>query len=303
RDERFCGNPLVSGEPHLRFYAGVLLRTPEGLPIGTVCVLDFETRDLKPDQIDSLKVLARHTMSLLELRLSVAKLDQAVEYREQLLGIVSHDLRTPLGAIRMTAEMLAERPDSNPEFVGKSASRIIRSSESMEQLIHDLLDHDSLERNEVRFRIGRTEVSGIFQDLDDRFSGIAREKEIDFRTELKTELPELYCDPERTLQLLSNLCSNALRFTEKGGCVCVSACRAGDDTIKISVEDTGRGIPPGNAKSIFEPFWQVEKNSGGFGLGLSIVKKLAERQAGTVHLDTSWKDGARFVVALPIQQG
>ena len=149
KDERFDGNPLVTGEPNLRFYAGSLLKSDDGFPLGTLCVLDTEPRTLSAEQVDALEVLSEQVMKLLELRRQLAlqadltrQLNEALETRERILAVVSHDLRSPLGTVVMTAEMLREISD-DPE-VGRAADRLDRASGTMRRLVDDLLDYESM---------------------------------------------------------------------------------------------------------------------------------------------------------------
>ncbi|MDF1753584.1 MAG: GAF domain-containing sensor histidine kinase [Verrucomicrobiales bacterium] len=299
-DSRFQNNPLVMGEPNLRFYGGVLIRTPEDLPIGTVCVLDFKTRSLTDRQLDSLKLLSQHAMLLLQLRSNMEDLDRSLSFQERLLQVVSHDLRTPLNVIKINSGILSENPGLNDSQIAGIANRLMVASDSMQHLVDDLLHHDSLYRNEVSLNPRRCEVDSLMEDLENKFVDLAKDKSINFSVTTGEEVSAIHCDPARLSQVFSNLCSNALKFCSPGDRLSVSVQNAPGNLVRFIFEDTGPGIPPGSEDSIFEPLWRADQQSAeGIGLGLSIVKNLLERLDGTIRLDTEYHNGARFICEIP----
>lgn len=300
-DDRFRNNPLVQGEPHLRFYGGVLLVTADNLPIGTVCVLDYEPRELEETQLAGLKVLATHAMTLLNLRLKIAELDDALTFRKRVLDTVSHDLRNPLGSIAMNATTLVDYPGQSPERVAEIASSIRSASGQMLTLVGDLLDHDALLRNTLRMRIAIHDAAALIREFEKIFLPILEDKNIRWTCELPADPTLISCDPDRFRQILYNLCGNALKFSQPGSEIRLKLTTR-DDFAEISVEDTGPGVSSEMAERIFDAFEQGNSHGAGVGLGLSIVRALVGNQGGTVRYDQEYTDGARFLFTLPLAE-
>ena len=300
-DHRFRDNPLVANEPHLRFYAGVLLTTSENFPIGTVCVLDYAPRELDSNQIKGLKFLAKHAMTLLDLRLKVAELDQALVFRKQVLNIVSHDLRNPIGSIALNATTLAKHSNQSPDRIAEIAESIGGAAKQMNALVGELLDHDALSRNTLTMKIAPIDLSEQVIEFSQMFSPLVIENGRTLSCEIPKNLPQILCDPARFLQILSNLCGNALKFSEAGTEIRLSA-REIDGFVEVAVEDCGAGVASEEIEQIFEPFFKGAKPSGGVGLGLSIVRSLIKEHGGTIQYDASYTHGARFLFTLPIAE-
>ncbi|HEU4993970.1 MAG TPA: ATP-binding protein [Gemmatimonadaceae bacterium] len=223
----------------------------------------------------------------------------ALAMRDEVLGIVSHDLRNPLNMIGMSVQLLQElEPD---EAERKRHLAIIgRARERMDRLIQDLLDVARVEAGKplvIERRNARP--SAIIREACELFVIPAREKRVQFEWFVPEELPSVSVDVGRIIQVLSNLVGNALKFTPEGGRVVVRATE-NEGMVQVSVEDSGPGISAEDLDRIFRPFWQARRHArSGAGLGLAIARGIVEQHGG--HLWASSREGAgsTFSFALP----
>lgn len=304
KDERFDCNPLVTGEPKLRFYAGALLKSDDGFPLGTLCVLDTVPRTLTEEQRDSLEVLSAQVMKLLELRRRLAlqaelkaQLEEALRTRERVLAVVSHDLRSPLGTVLMTADLLREMAE-DPEL-HRAADRLERAGSTMRRLVDDLLDYESMRAGKLSMRMRATPVPDLTRRFAQEVTPTAQAQEVEVRVHAETDAA-VQCDPMRLLQALVNLASNALDKTPAGGSLTLRVARDGDE-VRFRLTDTGAGFPPEVGARLFEPFWRGEDSRAkGAGLGLAITRGIVEQHGGRIDASSPPGEGATFTITLPV---
>jgi len=235
-----------------------------------------------------------------------AQAEEANRLKDQFLATVSHELRTPLNAILGWARMLTSgRID---ETTAKHAVEVIeRNARSQAQLIDDLLDVSRIISGKLRLNICPVEPLNIVELALDAVRPAAEAKEIKLQTNFDPETGTVPGDPDRLQQIIWNLLSNAIKFTPNGGTVVVEVIREAS-YIQFTVTDSGQGITTEFLPFVFERFRQadstVARMHGGLGLGLAIVRHLAELHGGTVWADSQGTDlGATFSVRLPIQMG
>lgn len=235
--------------------------------------------------------------------------DQALaasNLKSQLLANVSHDVRTPLGGILGYAEMLLEGVfDPLSSNQQEAAKEIIDSARQLLNLISNLLDQARIEAGKLALDISPFAPRDLLDALDTSLGWLAQRRQLTLVSQIAPDMPvSLIGDRERIQQILFNLVSNALKFTEHGG-VSVNIYRANAAYWAIEVSDTGPGIPPEAQTYIFEAFRQVDgsvtRRHGGVGLGLSIVKQLVDLMGGQVSLESSQGQGSIFTVILPLQ--
>jgi nitrogen-specific signal transduction histidine kinase len=196
-----------------------------------------------------------------------------IDAREEILGIVAHDLRNPLNTIHMATELLIEEP--GPETARVSQLRIIqRSGERMNRLIQDLLSVTTIEAGRLSIAPRKVTVPDLFREAAETLEPMAREKSIAFNVMAADDLPAVRADPARVQQVLSNLVGNALKFTPAGGSITLSAART-DGPVQCSVTDTGPGIPAAQIPRLFGKFWQAKR---GDGRGVPAIEGLGYRQ-------------------------
>lgn len=224
----------------------------------------------------------------------------AIALRDEVLAIVSHDLKNPLSAIGLTAHMLTlVRPDDQ-EKLGAMATRIKRSTDMALHLIQDLLSFAKIQSGALELEKESTTIDGIFSPVMDMMQIQADAKHLRLEVEIPVRLPEVFVDGDRVGQVFSNLLGNAVKFTPEGGSVNVSA-RVTDDQIEVVVSDTGPGIPPEDIPRVFDRFWQATRTrKSGAGLGLSIVKGIVEAHGGKVWVDSCIGKGSMFHFTLPV---
>jgi signal transduction histidine kinase len=225
-----------------------------------------------------------------------SQLEQAEALERNFLMTVSHELRTPLTAIRGHVDALLEGVVEDEATRTHSLDVISLEARRLERLVGDILDLAKLDTH--RFALRREEVD--MERLVDRaysaFNEQARRRGIDFRRTI-TASPVLETDGDRVLQVISNLLSNAFRWTPDGGRVGVALTQV-DGTIRVSVEDNGPGIAADEQERIFRPFWS--RDGEGTGLGLAIAGELAAALGGQIELETAPGEGSRFELVLPV---
>ena len=230
---------------------------------------------------------------------------QAVQARDDVLGIVSHDLRNPLSAIAMCANTLLEGDAGDlPETAAELAQTIRQSSDWMNRLIQDLLDVASIEAGRLALERRPVDPVRLAVETTVMLEPLAQERAVELREELPEELPRVDADPERVVQVLSNLVGNALKFTPKGGAVVVRAT-AENGAVRFAVADTGVGIPAEHLPHIFDRFWQARKGAAraGAGLGLAISRGIVEAHGGRLVVESHEGKGTTFSFTLPAVGG
>ena len=227
-----------------------------------------------------------------------AKLAESEQLSRNFLMSVSHELRTPLTAIRGHVSALREGVIDDPAARDASLAVIGEEALALERLVGDVLDLAKLDAH--RFTVLQEEVD--MQQLCERayssFGEIARRRAIDYRREF-TASPVIVTDGDRVLQIISNLLSNAFRWTPEGGRVGLSLS-ADDGSVSVVVSDSGPGITADERERIFRPFWS--RDGGGTGLGLAIARELATALGGRIDLQSEPGLGSRFKLVLPASQ-
>jgi signal transduction histidine kinase len=254
--------------------------------------------DLNSQLEDKADALERTAVSE---RAARSEAEAAVATREELLAIVSHDLRNPLGSIVFSAALLQRTTIDGEagERVHKSAQTILRCADRMTRLIADLLDLAQIQAGKLAVEQTPQDVEGLIRDCVDMLRPLAATKDL---KGMASAGLHVRCDRERVLQILSNLVGNAIKFTPEGGSICVEARSVGDEGW-FSVRDTGQGIPEDELPHVFDRFWQGRKKShAGIGLGLSIVKGLVEAHGGRLWVESKLGAGTTFFFTLPLAQ-
>jgi light-regulated signal transduction histidine kinase (bacteriophytochrome) len=227
---------------------------------------------------------------------------RAVRVRDELLAVVSHDLRNPLASILLHAESMLTPPLAEPEKTVQrlhgGAERIRRAAMHMKSMTDDLLDLASIEAHRFALRVQPMESRGLIEDALQIASPQADAKRITVEVQM-IDTPKLEADPERILRVLSNLLGNAIKFTPERGKITVRAERRGDD-LSIAVDDTGPGIPADDLPHVFERYWKASAtHSPGSGLGLYIASGIIEAHGGKIWAKSS-SAGASFTFTLPL---
>ena len=226
--------------------------------------------------------------------------EDVAKAREQLLAVVSHDLRTPLAAMGMAANML-EAVVAEDSVEGQKALSILqRASQSMYRLISDLLDLARIDAGTLRVERAPQDFEAVLHECMELLSPIAGEKGQRLALDGGCGGAVVECDRDRIVQVMSNLVGNALKFTPPGGAVTVRVA-ALDGCVEVRVHDEGPGIDPVEIDRVFERYWQSGSagDEGGIGLGLSIAKGIVEAHGGGIEVSSEPGRGSVFAFRLP----
>jgi PAS domain S-box-containing protein len=223
------------------------------------------------------------------------KARRALLARDEMLAIVSHDLRNPLGAIALSSALLLRE---GPRELAQQALRIQRCAERMDQLTSDLLDLSAIETG--RLTIARTEqhVRAVAAEAVEALQPLADEKHVRLTNEAQRSEAVVSCDFARIVQVLSNLIGNAIKFTDPGGEITVRVMED-EDRITYVVSDTGAGIAEIDLPHIFDRYWKGNAGTRGVGLGLAIAKGLVDAHGGTLWAESRLGHGSTFSFTLP----
>jgi PAS domain S-box-containing protein len=229
---------------------------------------------------------------------------EANRAKDEFLALVTHELRAPLNAMLGWARIL-QSSHLTEATVLHAAEVIERSARTQSRLIEDLLDTARISTGKLRLDIQSVDLAAVIEDTVDVLLPAAEAKGLDFRVFLDVEKQVISGDPERLQQIVWNLISNAIKFTQNGGRVEVRLDRV-DPHLQVSVSDTGKGISSESLPHIFDRFQQVDESGArrrsGLGLGLSLVRDLVELHGGTVRAESKGKDlGSMFSVYLPLR--
>lgn len=243
---------------------------------------------------------ARAQDQLQEAKLAAAAARQAAEAREEILGVVAHDLRDPLGTISMTVSLLLDGLDSKRPGDGKYVQIIARSASRMDRLIHDLLDVTRMDAGRLRVDPKAEPLARLLRDALEGAELHARERSLTLSLAMEDELPAAWIDASRVAQAISNLLSNALKFTPPGGRIIVGA-KWERSWVRVWVADSGEGIAEDQVERIFRPFWQAHAADGrGLGLGLAITRGIVEAHGGRIAVESHPGRGSTFSFTVPI---
>jgi PAS domain S-box-containing protein len=271
---------------------------------GCLCVArNRALADFDDDDRVTLEMLAdRIEIGVQAAQLARERVD-AIRARENLLAVVSHDLRSPLSAIRLSASFLSRGGSGDRAQSAQQLDLILRSSERMARLIDDLLQAASIEAGRFSVEASRVDVRPMVHETMRTFEPAATEKSVQLSLDVPDGVRPVRADRQRIIQVLSNLIGNAIKFAASDGHVHIRA-RDDGDRVEIAVSDDGPGIPEDEVARIFERY-ERGKATGchGVGLGLYIAKGIVEAHGGRMWLVTERGAGSTFYFTLPVDDG
>jgi signal transduction histidine kinase len=226
---------------------------------------------------------------------------KATRAREDLLSLVSHDLKNPLSVIRMNAEMLLQPNRTTDPRVRKQLAMIQDSADQMSRLINDLLDTASIEAGRSFVEPRNLQAIPLIQNVLEGLRPALTKKSLRLKSQIPANLPMVCADAPRFQQVMTNLFTNAIKFTPQGGTITVRAQFEEDATVKFSIRDTGSGISQKDIPHLFDRFWQAKSTARfGTGLGLFIVKGIVEAHGGRIWVESKVGKGSTFYFTLPV---
>ena len=302
-DPRFHDNPLVTGAPDIRFYAGAPLVSPSGHAIGTLCTIDRKPRKLTESQKTSLQTLSKSVVAHLELKRKNRELERTSQFRSDFLSYVSHEIRTPLNAINTFSRLLEGEAQKLklPESFTTPLSHVTQSGERLLEIVNSVLDIKQIEAGKMRVMPRAVSTHDFFTHLFSLTKIRAEDGGITFTSTIDIRVPDtLFFDDTKFGQVSLNLLSNAIKFTNPGKSVNAQV-KYKNDKLIFNVIDQGIGISEEDQKRLFTPFERMENahQISGTGLGLNISKRLIELMDGTIKVSSKVNEGTRISVTLP----
>ena len=260
-----------------------------------------------------------------EIKETNLKLEKLERLKSEFISIVSHELRTPLTSIKNSLDiLLSGRCGEVTEASDKFLSMAKRNVQRLSGIINDLLDLSKIEAGKMDFHFKNININSVIEYVKSALSVVAKEKGLSLLTEECENLPEIYADSQRLEQVLTNLVSNAIKFTPEGRSITIKSrlMNAGDliynecfadimkklegDCVVVSVQDEGIGIAEKDLLHVFDKFAQIEnslsRKVGGSGLGLPIAKQLLEAHNGAIWCDSKPDCGSTFYFAIPVEK-
>ena len=306
KDTRFIDNPLVDGEPHVIFYAGVPLKGPDGLPLGTLCVIDHEPNVLNANQIEALNILSKQVMNLLELRkkkLQLEKTNSVLKRNNQELerfaDVAAHDLKAPLTNIISLAQSFHMiYKDKLDEEGRKIIGHIENSADTLKNLTDGILDYSK--SVSVKPESSRIVLKTFGQNIARLFSATDN-----CSITIKSDLEYIVANKIALEQVLINLVTNAIKYNDKKRIEIELSVEDIGKFYSISVTDNGIGIPEKDQARIFE-LLQILSNKDRFGkrgsgIGLATVKRTVASLGGEIKVQSELGKGSKFTFTLKKQ--
>ncbi|TAG10844.1 MAG: sensor histidine kinase [Sphingobacteriia bacterium] len=292
-DERFIDNPLVTGEPYIRFYAGVPLVNKNGFKVGTISVLDTKPGMLSAEQVFTLQTMAKQVVKLLDQNLlnkqlehQQIKLQQQMEMQNRILSIIAHDVRNPIGAVKSIIELNARKilsQEDSVELMNMAGKQI----DGTVELLNNLVDWGSMQMRGKGFETEKVHMRTLVSNMFKSFEVMASLKS-NIMVNLVDEDLFIRSDINAMRFILRNLISNANKFTKEG----VITVYAHQEATKImlSVSDTGVGMTLEMQTKLFDgEHYQSTTGTGnekGSGLGLILTKDFVQMLGGTIYVES-----------------
>jgi PAS domain S-box-containing protein len=300
---------LAHDGEHARLLAQIGLRSLMVVPLvargHTLGVLSFATaesgRTYAANDFAFAESVAQRVAIALDNSRLYLQAQRAVQARDAVLAVVSHDLRNPLTTIMMSAAELVDRPVAleRRTEARRSTDAIRHAAHAMNRLIGDLVDIVSLEAGHLAMNRRDVSSSALLADTLEMMRPLADKARVVLTVEAPADDATVRCDRERIIQVLSNIVANAIKFTSAGGAVKLRGAWQGDE-VAFVVSDNGPGIPEQELPHVFDRFWQSTKTAHlGLGLGLSIAKGIAEAHGGRIHAESGVGVGSTFLLSLP----
>jgi PAS domain S-box-containing protein len=305
--DEMIAHSIVSDD-HARIAAPLRPRSMVAVPLrvgerslGVLALYWSDTdRRYRSEDLVLVEELARRASLAVENARLFHEAQHATRARDEMLGVVAHDLRNPLNTIVMGASTIMELlPESTP-LLKRHAQIVRRAADRMNRLIQDLLDVKRIESGRLAVDPRPVAVALLVDEALEMLRPLAVAASLELLADIAPELPRVGADSGRILQVFSNLVGNAIKFTPAGGRITIGAASA-DGEIRFEIADTGPGIAAEQLPHIFGQFWQgIRGDRRGIGLGLAIAKGIIEAHAGRIWVESQVGEGSRFYFTLPI---
>lgn len=282
-------------------FLGVPIRVAQRTRGGLFLINKAAAEEFSDEDQRDVELLAQRVQASMEVARLHREALEAIKARDNLLAVVSHDLRNPLSAIQLYAAMLCQPYEGGERRRSKKQSEIIlRSAKQMNRLIDDLLQAASIEEGTFAIEPASESIGPVLDEVVQALEGTAAARSIQLSVRLPEALPPARCDRQRVMQVLANLVANAIKFSPPESTVGLSAQARGSDVV-VAVTDAGPGIAPEHLPLVFDRYWKGAPGAGkGVGLGLFIAKGIVEAHGGRIWAESEVGRGTTFFFSLPI---
>lgn len=300
-DERFFANPLVTSSPDIVFYAGISLKNPQGLPMGSLCVIDQIPRKLSGEQLEALSIIAKQVIAQMELRSKIRKLSEANRqlaesnrFMQRFATNAAHDLKNPLSSISISSQLMVRELSASADLkLFKLASANFSSAKKLVRMIDDMLDYslrpealiNSRKKIDLLELLNKT--ISMISIPDNVIINLPRENFFFLTSEIALQ------------QIFINLLTNAIRYNDKSQCLINISFTLVADALSFTIEDNGPGIAQDQLKRIFERdvilTQQDRFSQKGTGIGLHTVSVLIEKLNGEISVYSELGKGTGFI--------
>ena len=304
QDIRFKNNPLVTGDPNLRFYAGAPLILDTDIRIGTLCVIDKKKRSLSETQIKSLEALARQVVSLMQLRVTIREMKNLDKIKDEFLSMVSHELRSPLTSLKGSLNILQHLETQNNENANSLLDIAVRNTDQLAMTVNDILDVTTMQAGKLKMAFDKINLASLIKNTLDHNSSSINQCEVVVDIPDESTSLNVNGDGPKLSQVISNLLSNAVKFSRRNNAKIIVTLEQEDHSAKITISDNGIGIPEELKDQIFTKFNQVGTKTNqklpGTGLGLSICKHIIKAHHGVIGFTSIPNEKTDFYFTLPL---
>lgn len=304
RDVRFADNPLVTGDPDIRFYAGQPLWTAEGLALGTLCTIDRVPRKLSPAQREALQILARQVVTHLELRRAARELRRLNDDKDRFFSVIAHDLRSPFSGLLGLVDLMKDQGTSmDRQEVDRYIGLLHGGLHNLYGFAENLLRWVQLEQGKMTFRPEPLTARDLVEPVLAALGEAAARKNCPLRVDVPESL-KLRCDRNMVEACLRNLLSNAVKFNPAGRPITVTARQVGEE-VRFTFTDVGDGMNPAQLAALSlgttVPSRPGTNGEPGSGLGLTLARMFAARHGGRLEFASQVGAGTSVTLVLPLQ--
>lgn len=304
-DERFSDKFSVGDENQLKYYLGVPLKTINGINIGALCVMDNHLKEVSPEKVELLKIIAKEIVNRLTALYVIEGLKNRLAESKEINKRVAHDIRGPIGGIIGLAQLISEQGDENKlEEVLEFINLIQKSGTSLLELADEILTED---KKTIKLQSNEFNLVILKEKLEKLYAPQSFNKKINFKVLLNDKVAQVVFSKDKLLQIIGNLISNSLKFTPSGGSVNVNLdllIIKQKNHLYITVSDSGEGLTQEKIYEILSGSTNSTNGTGGeigYGFGLALVKHLIAGLKGNLAIDSTEGNGALFKITLPLR--
>lgn len=307
KDDRFKDKEFVKNNPSLKYYFGIPLQTSDGANIGALCVLNTEPKKISSEKKELLNLVGKQVVRRLEALKKITDLQEKNTKLNETKRKVSHDIRNPISGIIGIAQIMKE--DIENERINELrelVDMIEQSGNSLLELVEDIMDQE--ESDEEKPAEDEFSTENFCQKLNGLYHPQAKSKGVDLQISTNNSSDDVFFSKRRLLQIVGNLISNSIKFTDEGGHVRVEINvtkteENNANSLEISVEDTGIGMSQEKINEVLAGDAQSEggtEGETGYGFGLSLVQHLVQKANGQMDVSSELGEGTTFRIVLPI---